>query len=74
MIRHDDSMYDLRRPPIMLIARMLPFTCAICHRRGMGPPNVKVHPGRCHEEHTRQKAKRNAERHKQEKLKEREAS
>lgn len=64
MIRANDREYDLNKPPVMLPVRVAAFTCEVCHRPGMGPPNARVHPGECRRERVRQISQRSAARRK----------
>jgi hypothetical protein len=64
MIRCDEPTYSMRKPPILLVARKVQFTCLVCQRSGEGPPWMKVHAGRCRIQHSRNLAKRSIERNK----------
>ena len=70
MLYPNEPQYSLAKPPIMLISRTVTFTCAVCQRPGIGPPNAKVHQGKCHTLHTKKLMQRNAERRKLRSLRE----
>ena len=54
----NEPRYDLRRPPVMLMNRIVEFTCVECGRMGYGPPNARVHPGACFVAHKKKIAAR----------------
>ena len=66
MIYPDEPSYNLDRPPVILAPRIVEFSCEICHKRGYGPKNARVHPGSCRDEKTRQLSRKTSERHKRE--------
>lgn len=61
-ISNNEPFYSIYKPPLILVNPVRPFICEVCHRKGKGPPNARVHSGRCREQHNRDIAKRNADR------------
>jgi hypothetical protein len=53
-----------RRTPITLVSRKVEFICAVCQKKGQGPPGTRTHPGTCHDEHVKILAKKSLERRK----------
>lgn len=65
--------YHMDRRPVLPPDRKEEYTCSICHRLGWGAPNTAAHPGKCHNEHVRQKARKAAEKRKLRRQQEKEA-
>lgn len=61
---YNEPMYSMSKPPLLLMARRVTFTCEECHKTGVGPPNTRVHSGKCRVAHTRKIAARTMERQK----------
>lgn len=59
------SPYTIEKRPIVFQERKEPFVCKVCGRRGKGPPNAVVHPGRCRAEWTRRNSLKATERERQ---------
>ncbi len=59
-----DFFYDVRRPPIVGWSKRVPFTCEVCQKPGMGPPNSRVHGGKCRKQRQKGINKRAAEKRK----------
>jgi hypothetical protein len=51
-----DRPYDTAKPPILLVQRRVEYVCSVCKKPGMGPPNARVHPGRCRDAYTIKRA------------------
>jgi hypothetical protein len=67
MFSANEPMYSLSKPPILLASRKVSFVCEECKKPGWGPPNTKVHSGKCRVAHTKKIAARTMERAKRRK-------
>jgi hypothetical protein len=52
--------YFMDRAPVVLPERTAEYTCVVCGKKGWGAPNTRAHPGRCHAQHVRERARKSA--------------